>query len=675
MGNTLTRKARLTIAALAAGASVASAVGAVRTKAAPALPESGGEAPPVDVESILIPEREHRFGQATRAAMRRVGLSVTAGQLAGLALSLVPDRPRLNAFGAGLIAPGLGHLATGRPVGAVGAAASLPASLTAFFSTGMNVAPPLAWVGSAVHAGLRNRTGRAVSPAVPAIAATAIAGAYGVEALRRKALLARQQEQGAGVNQYLSTVTPPLRGTDAPEVAVAEELDDVELALVRRLVDISLQEANDWSNYELIDQFRESAVRYSMTGNMRALQALQYARMPAFRGYVSEAQRQLILKHQQPLVWKYWFWENLWGNLSLNPDPMVRQNIMLGGWLSTTIGAYERLTGDYRFNEPDSLSFVVNSRLSFSYSYETMLAVLADQFEKSPYGLVACEPNWIYTLCNTFGVAGAYLHSKIHGSDLFDRIGPGYVAGFQEEFLGPEGLTRAYMSTRTGLSGPSATGILTAAYQRPFAPNLADRAWALTKGAFETRPDGAVRLKSGKGVFDPGNYSTNGTYGTALIAGAMREAGEEELALGALAGIQEKHDVYVNDRGWLQVEGASGMAHAEVAHSMFARKGTWLNLMSKGMPEHWRTGPLLESVPYPEVLVGRAVSNDGEDLEVVLHPGSGSGRRTVELSQLVPGRRYKAQGAVQQQFDADSSGAASVEVDVEGRTELHVVPA
>ena len=59
----------------------------------------------------------------------------------------------------------------------------------------------------------------------------------------------------------------------------------------------------------------------------------------------------------------------------------------------------------------------------------------------------------------------------------------------------------------------------------------------------------------------------------------------------------------------------------------------WLDMITKGMPEAWATGPQVESVPYPAVMVTRAVT-DGSALDVVLRPTNGGGRHPVEVSQL-----------------------------------------
>jgi hypothetical protein len=91
------------------------------------------------------------------------------------------------------------------------------------------------------------------------------------------------------------------------------------------------------------------------------------------------------------------------------------------------------------------------------------------------------------------------------------------------------------------------------------------------------------------------------------------------------------------------------------------------------MPERFRSGPLLDDVEYPQVLVARAVS-DGRALEAVLYPGDRQGRQSLGLSQLRPGSLYRCEGSVAPEVVADAAGTARVMVDLDGRTEFRLCP-
>ena len=174
-------------------------------------------------------------------------------------------------------------------------------------------------------------------------------------------------------------------------------------------------------------------------------------------------------------------------------------------------------------------------------------------------------------------------------------------------------------------------------------------------------------------MLDTGNYSFHPLKAYAYIIEEAREAGDEEAAQAAWDEVQQRIDMKIDDRGWLVVEGASMAAHLGIARSLNGRKGGWLDMITKGMPEEWVTGPQVESVPYPAVMVTRAVT-DGRALDVVLRSTNGGGRRPVELSQLRPGAEYGVTGGSAATLVADARGRATVDVDLGGRHELRVVP-
>jgi hypothetical protein len=71
------------------------------------------------------------------------------------------------------------------------------------------------------------------------------------------------------------------------------------------------------------------------------------------------------------------------------------------------------------------------------------------------------------------------------------------------------------------------------------------------------------------------------------------------------------------------------------------------------------------------LFVARAHSQ-GDDLDLVLYPGAQPGPRTLRIERLRPGARYTMAGAREGILGADESGAASVEIDLRGRTPLRI---
>ena len=462
-----------------------------------------------------------------------------------------------------------------------------------------------------------------------------VLGVLAYEQLReRRKRFKSQQKQAEAANELLRTAVPPLRGADRPPVHVADEMGDEALALTRRFVDTAFKPADDWEDWDVIEQFQPAALRYQIDHLIYTMALQKYARTPAFRGYHDEAMRRLIEKYQEKKVWSYWAYENLWGNFEWNPDPARKQNIMLTGFFALSLGAYQTVTGDYRHEEVGSIEFKWNEKRRYPYSYDTLCASLTSDYLKSPWGLVVCEPNWIYSICNMRGAEGLMIHDRLHGTHYWDMIKDGYFRGMEQEFVRPDGMLNFYRSARTGIgqNGASFSNDL-----RPVAPHLADRGWTLLRAAFQEQDGKLVTplIKRDK-LLDTGNYSFHPLKSYCYIIDEAREAGDEPAAEAAWDEVKDRIDMKIDDRGWLVVEDASLSSHVALSRALVGRKAGWLDMIEKGMPKEWLDGPQLESVPYPQVLVSRAVT-DGKALDAVLRSTNGGGRVAVELSQLRPG--------------------------------------
>jgi hypothetical protein len=84
-------------------------------------------------------------------------------------------------------------------------------------------------------------------------------------------------------------------------------------------------------------------------------------------------------------------------------------------------------------------------------------------------------------------------------------------------------------------------------------------------------------------------------------------------------------------------------------------------------------GPILFQVPYPGVLVAKARSITSRDLNLVLYPSAEGGRFRIGISRLQPGGRYTC-SEQNLTFAADETGHAELDVLVDGRTEMHMIP-
>jgi hypothetical protein len=61
-------------------------------------------------------------------------------------------------------------------------------------------------------------------------------------------------------------------------------------------------------------------------------------------------------------------------------------------------------------------------------------------------------------------------------------------------------------------------------------------------------------------------------------------------------------------------------------------------------------------------------------LEAVFHPGAGSGQFDIPLSQLVPGRRYAVEGAIEREIVGDAEGRGQIRLDLGGRVFVRLSP-
>lgn len=619
-------------------------------------------------EGIEIPPAKGANGPLAQARQRRMLAILGSAQAVGVAASLSGGKARNQGFATGMMLPGAGFLYTRDPARFALTAVAFAFSLLLWFGTGNMVLPPVVWIGAAAYAARRasrsKRTWRR--------AALAVAGATALTALEvgrhRRRSFTHQVAKAEAANAFLGQASRPLEGAKRPDVHVADELDDEELALTRRFVDMANQAPDDWSNWNVIDQFQPAALRYQINAVIDALALQQYTRVPAFKGYLEDAQRQLITRYLEKKVWGYWALENLWGNLEWDPDPAKRQNIMMTGYFAQSLGLYQTVSGDLQHSEPGSLMFTWNDQRRYPLSYGALCASLAADYVRSPWGLVVCEPNWIFSLCNMRGGTGLRLHDRLHGTTYWDQIGDRYRRGFQQELVRPDGMVNGHRSSRVGIG---AAGLTLSADLRNLVPNVADRGFLLLQAACRT-PEGeiATPFRTDDRLLDPGNYTFNPLAGYAMVMEEAREAGDEELSLGVYRELRERLDISIDNRGWLVAEGASILAHAGLGRALFGRHGGWLDIVEKGMPAIWQEGPVIDSVPYPQVMVARAVSPNGRDLDAVLRTVGRQERVTVTFARLRPGGRYKLTGALEEAVVADEAGRARVQVEVAGRSAL-----
>jgi hypothetical protein len=621
-----------------------------------------------------------RKGPVTIARQRRTLAIYLAMVVAGLLPSLLQLAPGLQAAGLGLIAPGAGFFAVGGWAMLLVPLTLLlfVASCVAWFWAGMVLAPVTVWLGSALLAGAI--AGESLWPPAP-FAAVALAGAVAL-GFRRRTIRLRSEALAKGIARetYVpqSLAEVQAEAADVPDIA-ARELTPDQLSSLRYLLDRALQPIDQWGGFDVIDQFQPAALRYQINHMGFALGIAQTAYVPSFTGYMGQAQRNLIEKYLLRKVWGYWVYESCWGHLNFsNWDPADRDNIMLTGWFGMHVGQYMLATGDRRYLQPGSLSFRLNERTTYVHDFKSIIGSVTRNYDSAEFGHYACEPNWIYPICNHYGMASLAVADAVTGSDNVARYLPGWFAAMDTEFTDEGGSIIGLRSQHTGLPVPfPVTEFGYAPFENVFAPDRAQKQWATARRELapllQSGPDGRLQLKlPGKGL-DTGNYRPGHTGAYASILVAAREFGDDLLAEAAQAGLDADCAPEVRD-GVRRYTAGSNDTNAYAVLGSLIRTGDFRRSFAQGPAKSTRTGPILAGASYPDVLVARAYS-DGSALDLTLYPGRDDGAQLLTLARLQPGRRYRVEGAIGEMIEASADGTADIRVSLSGRTVVRITPA
>lgn len=620
-----------------------------------------------------------RLGPVTRSRQRRTLIGYAALCAAGLAPWLTGAEASWQAAGFGLLFPGAGFLSAGGwavllfPLTMI----LFGVSLIAWFGSGMIIAPTLLWLLAAGLAGAL--TGDAITPYGPASAIALVLGTAYLIHRRRSKRSAGDLALLEARRQYLPTMIETVRATAASCPPPAErELTLEELAGVRYMLDRALQPIEAFDGFDIIDQFQTSALRYQINLLGYGLGLAQCNLTPNFHGYLSQAQRNLIDKYLLKRVWSYWIYETAWGHFNLtNFDPAGRDNIMLTGWLGLQANLYMSNTGDMRYAQPGSLPFRLNRKTTFQHSVHSLADSVHDNFQASPFGLYACEPNWIYPICNFYGMTSLVIHDRLHGKDFVKPTLGSWLDKLDREFTDEKGSVIGLRSDLTGMELPFPTGeIAFATMTNSFAPDRAERMWAIARaeiGSLLTKGvEHGSRLPLPGAGLDTGNYRKGhvGSYGG--IIQTAHEFGDEDFA----RVVQETLDEYgglSTDGGVARYAKGSNQANVTAAYGRFWRRGDYRTAITQGPPSSAFTGPLLTGASYPDVLVAAATSR-GDDLRLVLYPGGQQPRQQLVVERLHGGRTYRVSGAEEAQIVAAPDGRATLTVNLHGRVEVRLSP-
>lgn len=606
-------------------------------------------------------ELDRRLTLTQRRALGSI--AVYTGLLAtAVLLNAIATSPALRAFALGLTAPGAGFLPwAGAPAGASFAIASLATALALFgvalilrFATGNVVLPPVVWLGSAISAGV-------VAPPAEAFSGqlSAFVFASGAVAALVTAGFAIRRSSRSPVAASGQALPVPKHTEPHGELSISD------LRLLRLLLDRALQPVERFDGFEWRDQFQTAAIRYQLNFMSYALSLVQARHTPAFTGYLAEAQRRLLRKQEDHRVWRYWALESAWGHLSHAADPMPRGNIMYSGFVAAQM-AYAVSAGSIG-REDAVVNLHRPSNAVYHYTLDDIAGLLTGQYRTAPWGLLACEPHWVYPLCNFISATALRAVDARTGSDHWAAIAPRFRAGLEREFTTADGRLVPFRSTLTGFALPGAGGIVMQAFPCLFLPtlypDLAEIHW--------DRVRHRLARQSWKRAFwpiDVGNYGFSRASNVAACAAAATEVGDSHLAGELLAFLDQQCPMTLQD-GVSHRPRASLWAHAVELMARVGAQSALCRLTNRPR----RPGPHIERADYPAVLVAAAHS-DGDSLSLVLYPSSDSYAGSIEVAGLRPGRHYRCEGAGADYCRADEMGRATIGVALADRSALTVTP-
>jgi hypothetical protein len=594
---------------------------------------------------------------------------VDAWRVAGLGL-ILPGAGFLAHADVCTSATGLGHIAQALLAFGLFALATL-----AWFATGNVLAPPLAWLGSAVWAAAM--VPGPVSPQVSDLAHAAAGLACLTPLLMWPCWQAWARWQRQRDNAYLAQMAPrasEVFKAPAADAAQPAEMDITHLQRLRFALDRALQPIERFDGFEHLDPFQTAALRYQVNFLAYGLAMTQARYTPAFRGHMHEAQLRLLHKQRQHRVWSYWALESLWGHLKRNPDPISRDNIKFTGFVALQMALFEASTGSREASRPGFFTLNHPDGQRFVHDHASLVAQLHTAFSQAPFGLVPCEPNWIYPLCNTMGASALLAHDARHGHTRWQAH---HATRFRQhldaEFLDARGRLTPSRSSLTGLALPAIGGAMPQAlpcfFLNALAPDVARRQWLLLRRQL-LDAQGRLRPRAFWPI-DTGNYGFSRASAYAATALAAAELGDDTVYTQCLAALDAECPSTLH-AGVAHRALASVWSHGVELMALAGGRDAFRDLIRSPSSTQQPQGPWLDSAPYPDVLVAAAHCDAAGGLHLVLH---GTGPQRLTLGGLQPGILYRVHGACVTHVVAGRQGRAMLRVALSGRTCVHVAPA
>lgn len=279
-------------------------------------------------------------------------------------------------------------------------------------------------------------------------------------------------------------------------------------------------------------------------------------------------------------------------------------------------------------------------------------------------------------------MTGQVIYDRFFNKNYISTFIDKFEQALNNEFTEPDGSILPIRSAMTGFTLPGLCGALTDCFNallcRGYLDHIARRMWTIFRHEC-VRLDpktGELKLEGlvGADQLDPGNYQKSEYNIYTIVSIVAGEYGDEELRIAALDTLRKKVGLETTETGAIKLKAsnASSSMNSCMVRGCLLRREDWKNLVSKGPSKTTLSGPILDKVPYPGVLVAKARSRTSEDLQLVLYPSGKEGIFGLEIKALFPGKTYNISGYHSQV--ADAGGKMSFDVLVKGRTEVTISP-
>lgn len=632
----------------------------------------------------LLPKIDQFCGPVTQRRLLRLLIIYACLMILGSLLVFFTSSHFTQTLGLGLMFPGAGFLGDDRVVFAVLSIIIFGVAGVIWFGTGNVIAPPLVWLLASIFAAMTDGgvdicTTSIFSLFLPpgmAIETQAyqaawlvykLAGLMGlmiISFMLIRRFIATQQRKID--NRYLASQADQLdKIFTATEAKLSNEMRFDDLQRLRFVLDRALQPLNEFSGFEWLDQFQTAAVRYQLNFLGYGLALTQARFTPAFAGYMNQAQINLLDKQTHHRVWSYWRLENIWGNLRKNPNPVHRENIMYTGFVALQMVLFEASSGCADFSQSRRFDLQHPAGTSYACNDQYLIKQLEIEYTKSDFFLIACEPNWVYPLCNTIGASAIVGFDALRQQNRWPQHAAAFRHALESEFLDAFGNYVPCRSDYTGLALPAFGGAMPLAmpcfFLNTIAPDLAVRQWLLLRRKLFNKSSGFNRQAFWP--IDTGNYGFSRASAYTATALAAAELGDEAVYKHCMLALEQECPSVVKN-GVIHRQHASVWAHGVEIMARAVTRNSFRDMLLK--PKN-NSQFYLTDLKYPEVLVASAFIEENQ-LKAVLYPGLEDGIHDISVGGLRPEGRYCIQGALSTNVMANHDGKAVFKIMLTGRT-------